>query len=54
LCQRFGEAGVSKVVIACQIQTLVAGKGVEILRQAGIEVETGVCEQQAAQLNQGF
>ena len=49
------EAGVSKVVVACaDPNPLVAGKGVDILRQAGIEVETGVCEQQAAQLNQGF
>lgn len=49
------EAGVAKVVVACSDPNpLVAGKGVEILRQAGIEVELGVCEEQAKQLNLGF
>lgn len=49
------EAGVSKVIVACSDPNpLVAGKGVEILRQAGIEVEVGMCEAQAKQLNLGF
>ncbi len=33
---------------------LVAGKGVQILKDAGIEVEVGVCEAEAHQLNLGF
>lgn len=49
------EAGVAKVIVACSDPNpLVAGKGVEILRQAGIEVEVGICEEQAKQLNLGF
>ena len=49
------EAGIAKVVIACSDRNpLVAGKGVDILRQAGIQVETAICEQQATQLNLGF
>ncbi len=49
------EAGVAKVIVACSDPNpLVAGKGVEILRQAGIEVEVGMCEAQAKQLNLGF
>ena len=49
------EAGVAKVIVACSDPNpLVAGKGVEILRQAGIEVEVGICEAQAKQLNLGF
>ena len=49
------EAGVAKVVVACpDPNPLVAGKGVQILRDAGIEVEVGICEQEAHQLNLGF
>ncbi|MEK3887556.1 bifunctional diaminohydroxyphosphoribosylaminopyrimidine deaminase/5-amino-6-(5-phosphoribosylamino)uracil reductase RibD [Bacillus sp. FSL K6-3431] len=33
---------------------LVSGKGVEKLRQAGIHVETGICEEEATQLNKYF
>ncbi len=44
-----------KVVVACpDPNPLVAGKGVQILKNAGIEVEIGICEDLAAQLNQGF
>ena len=49
------EAGIARVVVACSDPNpLVAGKGVDILRQAGITVETGICEQQAASQNKGF
>ncbi|ENW88046.1 MULTISPECIES: bifunctional diaminohydroxyphosphoribosylaminopyrimidine deaminase/5-amino-6-(5-phosphoribosylamino)uracil reductase RibD [Acinetobacter] len=49
------EAGVARVVVACpDPNLLVAGKGVQILRDAGIQVEVGVLEQQAHQLNLGF
>lgn len=49
------EAGVAKVVVACpDPNPLVAGKGVHILRNAGIEVEVGLCQDQAHQLNLGF
>ncbi|WP_410568654.1 bifunctional diaminohydroxyphosphoribosylaminopyrimidine deaminase/5-amino-6-(5-phosphoribosylamino)uracil reductase RibD [Acinetobacter sp. H1(2024)] len=46
---------VKKVVVACpDPNPLVAGKGVQILKNAGIEVEIGICEDSAAKLNQGF
>lgn len=49
------DAGVSKVVVACpDPNPLVAGKGMQILRDAGIEVISGVCEEDAHQLNSGF
>jgi diaminohydroxyphosphoribosylaminopyrimidine deaminase/5-amino-6-(5-phosphoribosylamino)uracil reductase len=49
------EAGVSRVVVAMQDPNpLVAGKGLERLREAGIEVACGLLEQEAAALNPGF
>ncbi len=49
------EAGVAKVIVACpDPNPLVAGKGVQILKDAGIEVKVGICEDEAHQLNQGF
>ncbi len=49
------EAGVSRVVTAMQDPNpLVAGEGLERLRQAGIQVECGLLEQEAAALNPGF
>ena len=49
------DAGVVKVVVACpDPNPLVAGKGVQILQDAGIQVSVGVAEAEAAQLNAGF
>lgn len=49
------EAGVKRVVVAMQDPNhLVSGKGLEILASAGIEVESGVLQEQAEQLNPGF
>lgn len=49
------DAGISRVVIACSDPNpLVAGKGVQILRDAGIDVVQGVCAAEAAQQNKGF
>ena len=49
------KAQVRKVVVACSDPNpLVAGKGVQILRDAGIEVAIGVCETLAKTLNSGF
>ena len=49
------EAGVSRVVAAMQDPNpQVAGEGLERLRQAGIKVECGLMEREAAALNPGF
>ena len=49
------EAGVAKVIVACpDPNPLVAGKGVQILKDAGIDVEVGICEDKAHPLNYGF
>ena len=49
------KAGVKNVVIAClDPNPLVAGKGVTILENAGIKVSSGLCDEQARQLNLGF
>lgn len=49
------EAGIAKVIVAClDPNPLVAGKGVQILKDAGIAVEVGICEPQARQVNLGF
>lgn len=49
------EAGVARVVIACGDPfAQVAGRGIARLREAGIEVHSGVLETQARALNCGF
>src|SRR5690625_1327917 len=49
------EAGITRVVIACQdLNEKVAGRGMEKLRQAGIDVEAGILQEEAEALNQVF
>ena len=49
------EAGVSKVIAAmCDPNPQVAGKGLQILNDAGIESAVGLLEENAEQLNKGF
>ena len=49
------KAGISRVVIAVvDPNPKVDGVGIAKLQQAGIEVITGICEQAAYQLNEGF
>ena len=48
-------AGVARVVAALEDpDTRVAGRGMEILRHAGIATEIGLCRTQAERLNAGF
>lgn len=49
------ESGISRVVVGClDPNPLVAGKGVGILRQASVEVLTGVLEEECRKLNEIF
>ncbi len=49
------EAGISKVVVAAGDPCgHAAGGGIEQLKQAGIEVQVGLCQKQARLLNAGF
>ncbi|MEM9468719.1 MAG: bifunctional diaminohydroxyphosphoribosylaminopyrimidine deaminase/5-amino-6-(5-phosphoribosylamino)uracil reductase RibD [Pseudomonadota bacterium] len=49
------ESGVKRVVIACvDSDERVSGEGIRMLEQAGIQVDVGVCEQEARDLNVGF
>ncbi len=49
------EKGIGRVFVASMdVNPLVAGKGVQTLRDAGIEVTTGILEQEAMDLNEVF
>jgi diaminohydroxyphosphoribosylaminopyrimidine deaminase/5-amino-6-(5-phosphoribosylamino)uracil reductase len=49
------QSGIKKIFIACiDPNPLVAGKGIDLLRSAHIEVEIGLCESEANKLNEVF
>jgi len=48
------EAGVRRVVIATRDPHLLAAGGADVLREHGIDVVVGVCEQEARDLNAAF
>lgn len=49
------KSGIKKVVIACKDPNpVVSGKGIKILKDAGIKVTTGVMEKEAGELNRRF
>ncbi len=49
------DAGIARVVAAIgDSDERVAGRGFAMLRQAGVEVEVGVCEREATLINRGF
>ena len=54
-CDALIEAGLTRVVVAVQDPNpQVRGNGIARLRQAGVQVDVGVLEDQAHALNQGF
>jgi diaminohydroxyphosphoribosylaminopyrimidine deaminase/5-amino-6-(5-phosphoribosylamino)uracil reductase len=49
------EAGVKRAVIGMEDPNpLVKGKGIEILRRAGLDIEVGILEKECRRLNEGF
>jgi len=54
-CVALAKAGIKKVYCAClDPNPKVAGKGVEYLRLQDVEVEVGLCENEAKRLNEKF
>ena len=54
-CDAIIKAGIKRVIIAMKDPNpMVAGRGIEKLKQVGIVVVLGVLEEQAEKLNQGF
>lgn len=53
--KRIVEAGIKRCIIAnFDSNPLVSGKGIEILKKAGIEVEVGILEKEAKEINKIF
>ncbi|WP_238996444.1 bifunctional diaminohydroxyphosphoribosylaminopyrimidine deaminase/5-amino-6-(5-phosphoribosylamino)uracil reductase RibD [Paenibacillus pinistramenti] len=53
--RRLIEAGVSRVVVACEDPNpQVSGRGIAMLRDAGIEVDVGIMQEEARELNKKF
>ena len=48
------EAGIKRVVVAMEDPNTIAGGGCVFLKQRGIEVLTGICENEAKRLNEAF
>lgn len=54
-CVALFAAGIKRVVVACtDPNPKVAGKGIAYLKARGIEVEEGVCQEEALRLNERF
>jgi diaminohydroxyphosphoribosylaminopyrimidine deaminase / 5-amino-6-(5-phosphoribosylamino)uracil reductase len=54
-CDALVEAGIARVVVACgDPNPLVGGRGIERLRAAGMQVQTGLLADEARELNIGF
>lgn len=54
-CEALITAGIARAVVAVEDpDPRVSGRGIAHLRAAGIDVTTGVCAEEAAEINQGF